>query len=51
MKNFKTLEMTRKIRNRNYEKLKGKSHGERIAFYRKKARRLHDEITKLSQKG
>ncbi len=42
--NIKTLEMTRRIRETNYEKLRGKSPRERIAFYREKARRLVDWV-------
>nr|VFK50557.1 MAG: hypothetical protein BECKTC1821D_GA0114238_11093 [Candidatus Kentron sp. TC] len=41
---IKTLEMTRRIRDGNHEKLSGKSPRERISFYREKARRLHDKI-------
>ncbi|NNJ85097.1 MAG: hypothetical protein HKP13_09220 [Gammaproteobacteria bacterium] len=41
---IKTLEMTRRIRDGNHEKLSGKSPRERISFYRDKARRLYDKI-------
>ncbi len=49
--NIKTLKMTRRIRDANYEKLRGKSPRERITFYREKARHLHNEIENLSQRG
>jgi hypothetical protein len=42
--NIKTLEMIRHIRDENYERLRGKSHRERIAFYQKKARKLVDWV-------
>lgn len=35
--NLKTVELTRQIRDRHYEQLKGKTHAERIAFYEQKA--------------
>nr|VFJ51142.1 MAG: hypothetical protein BECKFW1821A_GA0114235_103020 [Candidatus Kentron sp. FW]VFJ61249.1 MAG: hypothetical protein BECKFW1821B_GA0114236_106412 [Candidatus Kentron sp. FW] len=41
---IKTLEMTRRIRDGNHEKLSGKSPRERISFYREKARRLYEKI-------
>lgn len=34
---FKTVEMTRRIRDAHYEELKGKSPQEQIRFYRSKA--------------
>nr|VFJ78401.1 MAG: hypothetical protein BECKFW1821C_GA0114237_11815 [Candidatus Kentron sp. FW] len=43
---IKTLEMTRRIRDGNHEKLSGKSPRERISFYRGKARRLYEKIGK-----
>ena len=42
--NIKTLEMIRRIRDENYEKLRGKSPRERIAFYREKTRKLVDWV-------
>ncbi|MDM8521836.1 hypothetical protein QUF80_00545 [Desulfococcaceae bacterium HSG8] len=42
--NIKTLEMTRRIRDANYEKLSGKPPHERISFYREKAQRLYNKI-------
>ena len=43
---FKTLEMTRRIRDAHYERLKDKSQQERLAFYRRKTRSLHAEMSK-----
>jgi hypothetical protein len=37
---IKTLEMTRAIRDKNARQLAGKSHAERIAFYREQAKKL-----------
>ncbi len=37
---FKTIEMTRRIRDAHYEELKDKSPQERIRFYRDKAESL-----------
>jgi hypothetical protein len=41
MKNVKAVEMTRQIRDKHYEQLKGATIEERIAFYREKARAFH----------
>lgn len=47
---IKTLEMTRRIRDANYEKLSGKTPHERISFYREKAQRLYNNIEELPRK-
>lgn len=49
--NIKTLEMTRRIRDANHERLSGKPPHERISFYREKAQQLYDNIEKLPQKS
>ena len=46
-KKIKTLEMTRKIRDEHAKKLAGKSHAERIAFYRERARKMEKKIPAL----
>lgn len=48
---IKTIEMTRAIRDSNYEKLKGKTNQERIAFYRKKAQQLHTKVGNIPKKA
>jgi hypothetical protein len=42
--NFKAVKMVRDIRNMHYDQLKGKSEDERIAFYRKKSKKIHNEV-------
>jgi len=42
-----TIEMTRKIRDEHAIHLAGKSHTERIAFYRKQAKKLEKKILVL----
>lgn len=49
--NIKTLEMTRRIRDANHERLSGKPPQERISFYREKAQQLYNEIGRLPQKN
>ena len=49
--NIKTLEMTRRIRDANHERLSGKPSHERISFYREKAQQLYNEIGRLPQKN
>ena len=49
--NIKTLEMTRRIRDANHERLSGKPPHERISFYREKAQQLYNEIGRLPQKN
>ncbi len=41
---IKTMELVRQIRNSHYEQLKGKTHAERIAFYRAKAASMQAKI-------
>ena len=43
-KKLNTIEMIRKIRDEHAEKLAGKSHAERIAFYREQARKMEKKI-------
>jgi len=38
--------MTRRIREANYERLKGVGEEERIRFYHEEARRLHEQIAR-----
>ena len=40
----KAVEMVRSIRDAHYEKLKGLSPQEKIAFFREKARALHTDL-------
>ena len=42
-----TIEMTRKIRDENAKRLAEKSHPERIAFYRERAKELEKKIPAL----
>jgi len=46
-KKINTIEMTRKIRDEHAKQLVGKSHAERIAFYRERARKLEKKIPAL----
>jgi hypothetical protein len=46
---LKTIEMTRRIRDAHYEQLKEKSHAERIAFYRAKARAFRKKADAVLQ--
>ncbi|MFH1907398.1 MAG: hypothetical protein ABIL11_08475 [Chloroflexota bacterium] len=46
-KKIKTIEMTRKIRDKNAQRLAGKSHAERIAFYRERAKKMEKKIPVL----
>jgi hypothetical protein len=41
---IKAVEMTRRIRDAHYEKLKEKSWDEQVAFYKERARHLHEEL-------
>ncbi len=45
----KTVEMTRKIRDSQYQQLKGRSESERISFYRDKAQALYAKLEKLTR--
>jgi hypothetical protein len=46
-KKINTIEMTRKIRDENAKRLAGKSHAERIAFYREQAKKMEKKIPAL----
>lgn len=46
---IKTVAMTRKIRERHYQQLKGRSGTERVSFYRRKAQALYAKLEKLAQ--
>jgi hypothetical protein len=41
---IRTIEMVRRIRNAHYERVKDLRPQEKIAFFREKARKLHDEL-------
>jgi hypothetical protein len=41
---IKAVEMTRSIREQHYQRLSGKSHRERIAFYREQARKMETRV-------
>lgn len=43
-KKIDAVAMTRRIRDANFERLKGASDEERIRFYRDGARRLHEQM-------
>ena len=43
----KAVEMTRKIRDEHAKRLVGKSHAERIAFYRERAKKMEKRIPVL----
>lgn len=53
MKNgeIKAVEMVRRIRDRHYEMLKGKTAEERIAFYREKARGVLEQAHQRKSQG
>ena len=46
-KKINTVEMTRKIRDEHAKRLAGKSHAERIAFYREQAKKMEMKIPAL----
>jgi len=46
-KKINTIEMTRKIRDKHAKRLAGKSHAERIAFYRERAKKMEKKIPAL----
>ena len=46
-KKTNTIEMTREIRDEHARRLAGKSHAERIAFYRERAKKLEKKIPAL----
>jgi hypothetical protein len=45
-KKIDAVAMTRRIREANYERLKGAGEEERIRFYREEARQLHEQIAR-----
>jgi len=47
MKKINTIEMTRKIRDEHAGRLAGKSHAERIAYYREQAKKMEKKIPAL----
>jgi len=46
-KKINAVEMTRKIRDEHAKRLAGKSHAERIAFYRERAKQMEKKIPTL----
>jgi hypothetical protein len=46
-KQINAVEMTRKIRNEHAEHLAGKSHAERIAFFRERANKMESKLPDL----
>ena len=44
---IKAVEMTRQIRDKHYEQLRGLSRAERLAFYRERARLMNAKAEKL----
>jgi hypothetical protein len=46
-KTINAVEMTRKIRDNHAKRLAGKSHAERMAFYRERARKMQKKVTAL----
>jgi hypothetical protein len=47
---IKTIEMTRSIREQNSQRLSGKSHQERIEYYREQAQKMEKRIPVLLKK-
>jgi|GEM_PF-1668696 len=47
VKKIDTIEMTRQIRDKNARHLAGKSHAERMAFYRERAKKMEKKIPVL----
>lgn len=43
------VEMTRQIRDKNYQRLLGLSHAERLAFYREQARLMNAKAATLGK--
>jgi hypothetical protein len=43
-KKISTIAMTRKIRDSHAQELAGKSHAERIAFYRERAKKMEKKL-------
>ena len=46
-KKINTIEMTRKIRDKNARLLTNKSHAERIAFYSERAKKMEKKVSVL----
>lgn len=46
-KKINAVEMTRKIRDAHARRLAGKSHAERMAFYRERARKMQKKVPAL----
>jgi hypothetical protein len=46
-KKINTIEMTRKIRDGHAKHLAGKSHAERMAFYRERAKKMQKKVSVL----
>ena len=46
---IKAIDMTRRIREGHYEQIQGKTHEDRVAFYRAKAQALHVTAQALLQ--
>lgn len=44
---IKTIEMTRRIRETNYERLRGLSREQRLAYYREKAKQMNEKAIRL----
>ena len=44
MPKIKAVEMTRRIRDHQYQQIKDKTHAERITFYQEQAQELHARI-------
>lgn len=48
---IKTIEMTRRIRERNYERLRGLSREKRLAYYREQAEHMNQKAAQLIEKS
>lgn len=46
---IKAVEMTRRIREKNYERLQGMSRAKRLAFYRERAKRMNAKAAQLAK--
>ena len=46
-KKIDAIEMTRRIRDEHAKRLEGKTHAERIAFYRERAKKMEKKIPAL----
>jgi hypothetical protein len=47
MQTIDTIALTRKIRDNHYQYLRGKTHADRISFYREKAKKMQEKIALL----